>query len=61
MTDRHLRLVDRAPPAPRLAVHISAFAGRDGPHGRSRTFRLTEHDLAELLALAGRLENRDRR
>jgi hypothetical protein len=59
---QHLRLVDlrpvdRAPPAPRLAVRISAFAARGGPFGHSRSFRLTEHDIDELLLLAERLEN----
>ena len=61
MSERHLRLIDRAPPAPRVAVRITAFADRGGPHGRSRAFRLTEHDLEELIDLAVRLENRARR
>jgi hypothetical protein len=60
MNSPHLRLVDRRPPEPRLAVRITAFAGRD-PHGRSRAFPLDEHDLDQLLALAVRLENRGRR
>jgi hypothetical protein len=58
---RHLHLVDREPPAPRLAVRINAFAGRGAPHGRSRAFRLTEVDLDELIEHAACLENGGRR
>jgi hypothetical protein len=62
MTDRHLRLVERRPrQEPRLAVKISAFSGSGGPYGRSRTFRLTEAYLDELIEHAARLENRGRR
>lgn len=54
-----LRLVERRPPDPRpLHVRLSAFTRRGAPHGRSRTFRLTERDLEQLLDLADRLETR---
>jgi len=59
MSDRHhLRLVDRAPPAPRLAVRITCFTGHGGPHGRSRLFKLAERDLDALLRNAESLEAR---
>jgi hypothetical protein len=51
-----LRLVERQP-LPRLSVRIAAADGRM-PFGRSRNFRLREQDLAELLAVAARLEAR---
>jgi hypothetical protein len=61
MTGRQLlHLVDRAPPAPRYAVRVSAFSSMGGPHGRSRKFRLSDEDLERLLDLAVRLENRGR-
>ena len=62
MSDRpYLRLVDRRPPEPRrLAVRITAAAGR-GPFGRTRPFRLDHEALVQLLEYAERLENRGRR
>jgi hypothetical protein len=62
MNSPHLSLVERRPrQEPRLAVRISSFAGSGGPYGRSRTFRLTEAYLEELIEHAERLENRRRR
>jgi hypothetical protein len=40
-----------------LAVQLSARRG-DGPHGQTRPFRLTAHDIQELDASAQSLENR---
>lgn len=55
----NLRLVPPPPPSrPRhrhLAVRISAADGR-APIGRSRAFKLSDHDLGALIALAMRLE-----
>ena len=57
----YLHFVDRRPPEPRrLAVRITAAAGR-GPFGRTRPFRLDEHALEELLRHAERLERGTRR
>lgn len=53
---RHLRLVPPAP-APRLAVRINILNGRSA-FGRSRVFRLADHELGELIAHAGRSEAR---
>jgi hypothetical protein len=53
---RHLTIVERRP-LPRLTVRIAAAEGHT-PFGRSRSFRLPEQDLHELIALAQRLEQR---
>jgi hypothetical protein len=45
------------PPAPRIAVRLHTFAP-DEPHGRSRAFHITEHDLGELLRNAVEMEAR---
>jgi hypothetical protein len=51
------RFVPR-PPRPRhIEVRIAAADGR-APYCRSRVFRLHERDLAELVAIAMRLESR---
>jgi hypothetical protein len=44
-------------PLPRLAVRIHVDDGAR-PVGRSRTFELSEHALAELLAVVARMEAR---
>jgi len=50
----HLRLVP--PPRPRrLSVRISVADSRS-PIGRTRIFRLSDHDLDQLIAVAMRLE-----
>jgi hypothetical protein len=57
----HLRLVPASPPPPRprlrYEVRIAVSAAR-APIARSRAFRLTERDVAELIALVERLEAR---
>jgi hypothetical protein len=55
---RHLCLVPPVPaPSGRLAVRINVLDGRS-PIGRSRAFRLHDHELGELIACALRLESR---
>jgi hypothetical protein len=51
-----LRLVPRSRPQ-RIDVRISAADGR-APFGRSKLFHLHERDLAELVAVAERMEAR---
>jgi hypothetical protein len=54
----HLRLIPAPPPRPRrLEVRITAADARS-PIGRSRNFRLSERDLAELVNVAVRMERR---
>jgi hypothetical protein len=55
----HLRLVPPAPrPRPRrLDVRIHVLDGRC-PNGRAGPFHLTDRDLDELVAIAGRMERR---
>ena len=53
----HLRLVERPPGPQRLLVRIAASGGL-APFGRSKLFHLHERDLAELVAVAERLEAR---
>ena len=56
---RHLRLVGATPqPRPairRLLVRISS-AAQNASHGRGVAFRLSDSDLAQLIAFAQRLE-----
>ena len=53
-----LRLVPPpSPPRPRLDVRITAAAGR-APYGRTRAFRLSHDALADLIAVAMRMERR---
>jgi hypothetical protein len=55
----HLRLVPPpSPPRPRrLEVRIAAADGRS-PVGRTRAFRLSENNLAQLIDIAEWLESR---
>jgi hypothetical protein len=56
---RHLRLVPPAPPPRprRIEVRIVVSSARM-PIGRSRPFRLNDHNLQELIDTARRLESR---
>jgi hypothetical protein len=56
---RHLRLVPPpSPPRPRrLEIRISVADAR-GPYGRTRIFRLSEHDFEQLIVTAERFEAR---
>ena len=53
----HLRLVPRQPQPRRIDVKISAADTRS-PIGRTRIFRLTDHDFEQLIATAERFEAR---
>ncbi|MGH6845952.1 MAG: hypothetical protein ACREC0_00520 [Methylocella sp.] len=56
----HLRLVDgraHPPRQRRLDVRITVRDGHE-PFGRSRGFRISDHDLDELIATAARMEAR---
>jgi hypothetical protein len=55
---RHrLRLVEKRPLAPRLEVRFHVL-DRRVPYGLSRTFRLAESDIDELIAVVTRMERR---
>jgi hypothetical protein len=54
---RHLHLVRLPSGRRRLAVRITVLDG-NSPFGRSRPFRIAEHDLPELIAHFERLEAR---
>jgi hypothetical protein len=56
---RHLRLVEPPPPQARrrYETRIVVSSARM-PFGRSRTFRLAESDLEQLINVATRLERR---
>jgi len=54
---RVLQLVSRSPRLRRIDVRISAADTRS-PIGRTRIFRLTDHDFEQLIATAERFEAR---
>jgi hypothetical protein len=57
---RHLRLVEPPPPQARrlYETYETRIVVSSARLGRSRTFRLTESDIDELIAHAERLERR---
>jgi hypothetical protein len=57
---RYLRLVEppHPPPQARRRIEVRIVSSARMPIGRSRTFRLTESDVALLIAAAMRMEAR---